>query len=95
MARTVRLSSPGMRAILKSREVADAVSDEAASIAASLSSAEPVQRHGIEVRDYTATTDRAVAGVVLAHPAGARVEAKYGLLVRAARASGLDFRRRS
>lgn len=41
------------------------------------------------------TSDRAVAGVTLAHPAGIALEAKYGHLTEAARRSGLDVRSRA
>lgn len=38
------------------------------------------------------TTDRAVAVVRLNHPAGLALEAKYGILARAAAAEGLEVR---
>lgn len=46
----------------------------------------------LPVRVQSYTTDRAGAAVVLAHPAGAAVQAKHGVLTKAAAELGLDVR---
>lgn len=43
------------------------------------------------IDDYV--TDRTVSAVVIDHPAGHRVEARHGVLIRAAAASGLEVKR--
>jgi hypothetical protein len=44
----------------------------------------------VVVDDYT--TDRAASSVTIAHPAGLRLQAKYGSLTRAAASAGLEVR---
>jgi hypothetical protein len=44
----------------------------------------------VPVRVYTGTTDRAIATVVVAHPAGLALQAKHGILTRAASSIGLS-----
>jgi hypothetical protein len=44
----------------------------------------------VTVRSYT--TDRAIAVVAIAHPAGAAIQAKHGSLTRAAASQGLTVR---
>jgi len=44
----------------------------------------------VTVRQFT--TDRAIAVVRVNHPAGLALEAKYGILARAAAAEGLEVR---
>jgi hypothetical protein len=46
----------------------------------------------VKVDEYT--TDRAAASVTLAHPAGRAVQAKHGLLTRAAASVGLEVTQR-
>lgn len=92
MARTkLRLDSPGILEVLKSADVASLVADTADSVASNVSetvrSGEP-----LPVKVATYTTDRAAAGVTLAHPAGLGMEAKHGSLSKAAAAAGLEVR---
>lgn len=92
MARAkVKLNSPGIAALLKSREMEKLVTDVAEEIA------ETVRRSGsfvdengdqLPVEVGLFITDRARASVLLAHPAGASAQAKDGVLTRAASANG-------
>jgi hypothetical protein len=90
-SRKVKLDSPGIAEILKSAEVASEVAEAAYSVA---DYADHTTQAGVEipVEVDTYTTDRAAAGVTLAHPAGLGIEAKYGVLARAASAAGLEVR---
>lgn len=99
-ASKVRLNHAGMAAILKSGEMQALVNRAAEDIAKN------VRDQGIMVGAFkggtgeiplpvkvsTTTTDRAHASVVLAHPAGAAVQAKHGALTKAASAAGLDVK---
>lgn len=94
----VRLDHDGIGRVLKSAEVAAAVSRIADEVATAANADPDVQRHAagptgmrVEVRDYT-SRDRAASAVTLAGPDGVGVEAKYGPLGRAARAAGLGVR---
>lgn len=99
MAR-VRLDRDGMREMLQSAGVADEIRGRAEDMASSIRSrghtADDENISGqavtvplpVELRSYQ--TDRAAIGVMLAHPAGLGMQAKYGLLTRAASAAGLD-----
>lgn len=86
---SLRLDSPGIAEVLKSAEVASAVSAAAHAVA---SGVDETARNGeaIPVRVSTYTTDRAAAAVTMAHPAGLAKEARYGSLARAAEAAGLE-----
>jgi hypothetical protein len=81
-----------MREVLSSGKVAAAIDSVAASVASRIGA---IAHDGpIEVRVGSYKTDRAAAGVTLAHPAGLAVEAKYGHLAEAAGAAGLEVRTR-
>lgn len=95
MARNVRIHSPGIASVAKSREVAAEVTKLAESVA------ENLRRQGhmvegvpgavslpVEVSSYT--TDRARSSVTIAHPSGKAVQAKHGALTRAAAEAGLE-----
>jgi hypothetical protein len=90
MARKLRLDHPGIGAMLKSSEVAAVI--DALGVAAGAHAEGHILRGGDEVPVLVGgdTTDRAVVRVTLAHPAGGAVEAKYGLLAKAAAAQGLE-----
>ncbi len=97
---TIHFNPAAFRAILKSSEVRAMVKEKADEIAAH------IDQQGILVGAFkggvgeiplpvevrTNTTDRATASVVLAHPAGIAVQAKYGALTRAASAEGLSVK---
>jgi hypothetical protein len=100
MPDNVKLNHAGVAAILKSGEMAALVSGAAEEIANNVRA--QGQKVGafeggegeidlpVTVTPYT--TDRAAASVALAHPAGIAVQAKHGVLTRAAAAAGLDVR---
>lgn len=98
MTSNIKLNSAGIAAIAKSGAVRALVDAAAERVAAN------VEAQGIGVGDKdggsreiplpvkigNTTTDRAVASVMLAHPAGIAVQAKHGALTRAAADAGLD-----
>lgn len=94
MALTVKLDHGGIAAVLKSAEVAAAVREMADEVAANATSDDAVLRHEVPVRVTDYTTDRAASAVTLAHPAGVPIEAKHGVLTRAAGAAGLEVTER-
>lgn len=99
MAKGVRLDHAGISALLKSAEMHRMVQDAAEELAGK------VREQGLEVgaiegntqiplpvTTEVATTDRAHARVVLAHPAGIAAEAKHGVLTKAASALGVEVK---
>ena len=93
MARIVRLDRLGMSAMLKSTPVRLAISEKASQIEATVRQDEPIVRHSAEVVSESYTTDRAASAVLIKHPIGMGIEAKYGTLNRAASAAGLQVRK--
>jgi len=85
----VRLDRGGMAAVLKSQKVRAATQAAGGAVAANLDGIEshegPVE---VVLDDYT--SDRAVVGVTLAHASGVALQAKRGVLTKAAREAGLD-----
>lgn len=92
MARVVRLDRAGMSQMLKSLPVRTAITGFAQGVVSSARADEPVQRHGAEVVAEDYTTDRAASAVLIKHPIGMGIQAKYGTLTRAAAAQGLQVR---
>lgn len=92
MLRNFRLDRQGIAEILNSPEIADLMEDKAYDVAAGVEASGTWVRHGdrgdVIVERYT--TDRAAAAVVVAHPGGIAMQAKHGVLTRAAAAAGLD-----
>ena len=100
MPTPIRLDSKGVAAILKSAEMARAVKAKAEAVA------DNVRAQGIKAGDrdggpherelpvsvQMVTTDRAHAIVAITHPAGDAVQAKHGVLTKAAAQAGLDVR---
>jgi len=88
-ASKLRLDRPGIVEMLRSAGVAAAIEGAAESVARNVSES---ARNGdpIPVKVGTYVTDRAAAGVTMAHPAGLGIEAKRGSLSRAASAAGLE-----
>lgn len=79
----VKLDHAGIAEVLKSEPVAREVHEIAARRAESVRAHEKVQEHApgsVQVEDYT--TDRAASAVVILHPAGLPLQAKYGVLTR-------------
>lgn len=100
MTDKIKLDHAGLAALLKSAEMHRLVEAAAEKVA------ENVREQGemvgafkggsgeipLPVKVSVTTTDRAHASVVLAHPAGAAVQAKHGALTRAASAAGLEVK---
>lgn len=81
MAYVIRLDHDGIEEVLKSAPVAAAVKSAAAKIADKVRAAVP-DRMPVEVDTYE--TDRAAAAVTIVHPGGLGMQAKYGVLTKAA-----------
>lgn len=81
----IRLDHKGIAQMLKSQPFAEAVHDLAERVAGNV-----VVDADVEVRDYT--TDRAASSVTIAHPAGLAIQAKHGVLTKAAASVGLEVR---
>jgi hypothetical protein len=98
MAVRVRRDSKGIAAMLQSGEVAARINALGASVAGNISETADGEPVPVEVRSRIASggklSPRPASDVVLAHPAGLRIEAKRGTLVRAASAAGLEVKRR-
>ena len=94
MARlSVRLNSSGIAAVLKSDDVRELVTGKAGAVAAAANANLGAAGHPeitAEVESYT--TDRAAAQVVILHPAAMALQARYGILTRAAGEAGLELR---
>jgi hypothetical protein len=92
MAARVRLDHKGLAEVLRSAEVrreiaelTEQVADNARAQGHTVSSGEP-----LPVEASVVTTDRAHGSVTIAHPAGVGMQAKYGVLTKAAAAAGLE-----
>lgn len=85
------LKSPRVRAgvAAEAERVADHVRGQSIEVGAFEGGQGPID---LPVRVTSETTDRAVAFVTLAHPAGIAVQAKLGALSKAAAATGLSIR---
>lgn len=97
MSGDVKLNHGAVAAILKSGEMQALVDAVAEEIAANVRS-QRIRVEGVpgkielpvDVRSYV--TDRAAASVALAHPSGVAVQAKHGVVTKAASAAGLSVR---
>lgn len=100
MARNVKLSNAGMDDLAKSGAVQREVTSLAERVAANVR-AQNIRVEGlpgdvalpVEVASYI--TDRARSGVTIAHAAGLAVQAKHGVLTKAAAAVGLEVKSKS
>jgi hypothetical protein len=93
VALTIRLDSGGIGEMLRSDGVRGVIDSLAESVAGNVNeSSSNGDSIPVEVSSYT--TDRAAAGVTMAHPAGLALEAKYGPLAKAAASVGLEVRAR-
>lgn len=94
MARPVRLDRRGVGAVLKSSGVRREVDALAETVA------DNVRAQGLTVSDGSElpvtvssyTTDRAAAAVTITHAAGIAMQAKHGVLTKAAAAAGLEVK---
>lgn len=90
----VRLDPAGMAAVLKSAEVRSAISEIAVRVDAAVGTVE-IGRDVADVVTDDYTTDRAASSVTIRHPRGRAIEARDGVLAKAAAAAGLEVRMRS
>lgn len=90
----VRLDHAAVARMLRNGQFAGVIHQHAARVHEAAEAAMPLDDKGepfpTRVDDYI--TDRTVSAVVIAHPAGLRVEAKHGVLIHAAAATGLEVR---
>ena len=99
-AREVHLDYKALGRVLKSDPTRAKVVALARRIAANVDTRDITPEAGVGAQSGdlvlvdTYTTDRAAAGVIFAHPAGAPMEAKHGTLVRAAASVGQTVRSR-
>lgn len=91
----VRLNRKGIREVLTSEPVRTLLHAKADEVAAAVraqghrvSDGSPLPVDVVPERD----TDRAAVSVAIQHPAGVGMEAKHGVLRRAAEAAGLDVK---
>lgn len=89
-----KLDRAGVGEILRSAEMAAVVDDLAEQLAAQVRAgiSDPDVAAAVDVDSYV--TDRAAAAVTIVHPAGMALQARNGVLTRAAAAAGLDVRSR-
>lgn len=89
----VKLNHAGIAALLKSGGIASMTAEATAAVAANVEGVDVEGVPGdisIPVETSMTTTDRAHGIVTLAHPSGMAVQAKHGLLTKAAAAAGLE-----
>lgn len=86
-----RLDRDGIRDLLKSNALADPVHELAERIANQVRGAVP-ENGDVVVDDYT--TDRKASSVTIRHPAALALQARDGILTRAAASVGLEVRER-
>jgi hypothetical protein len=95
VANRLRLDHKGLAEVLKWETLAVDTMAAARRIA---EGAHHTTRQGVTVRATVIrrrTTDRVGAVVALSHPAGAAIEAKYGVLAKAASAAGMPVKAKS
>lgn len=88
MPKLFRLDKKGVGEFLKSDEVRKLVNDKAQEVAANVRGSVPAGT-AVEVEEYT--TDREAASVTIAHAHGMGLQAKDGVLTKAAGEAGLEF----
>lgn len=91
----IRLDRLGMSMMLKSAPVRAEISSIAQAVGDAARSDDPVVRHAAEIKVEDYTTDRAASAVLIKHPIGMGIQAKYGTLTRAASSQGLQVRSKS
>ena len=92
MAAVVRLNPLGVAAVMRSLEAHALVNGAAERVANFAREQGYTVGPGVELPVITNpyTTDIAGCGVILAHPAGLAMQAKHGVLTKAAAAEGLE-----
>lgn len=88
----VRLDRVGMSLMLKQSEVRNEITAIAESVGANARGNEGVSKHSAEIKVEHYTTDRAASAVLIKHPIGMGIQAKYGALTQAAASQGLQVK---
>lgn len=88
----VRLDRVGMSLMLKQREVRNEISALAQAVGSAARMNEGVTKHDAEIKVEDYTTDRAASAVLIKHPIGIGIQAKYGALTQAAASQGLQVK---
>lgn len=88
--RRIRLDHLGLHEVLTSAEVDDALESLVAEAVVHAQADPAIQRHGAEIKSDSYLTDRVAYSITIAHAGGRGMEAKYGVLTRAAAAVGLE-----
>lgn len=97
MSVPIRFDPASLGAVLKGSQMQDAVRHVAEAIAANVDAQGLVAQSGVgnvgpEIKGTVrvSVSDRARATVTIAHPAGIAMQAKHGVLTRAANAAGFE-----
>ena len=97
----VDLDRSGVGVVAKSAQMMDAVEDAANRVAENVGAQGLVATSGsaespaaITAEVETSTTDRARAVVTISHPAGLAMQARHGVLTKAAASAGLEVKTR-
>jgi hypothetical protein len=88
----VRLDRVGMSLMLKQSEVRNEITSLAEAVGSAARSNEGVAKHDAEIKVEHYTTDRAASAVLIKHPIGMGIQAKYGALTQAAASQGLQVK---
>jgi hypothetical protein len=87
----IRLDHDGIGDMLKSGDVAESIGALAEEVAAE-ARADPNVPLDVPVQTSAYVTDRAAVAIDLHHPSGLGLQAKYGVLTKAAGAVGLEVK---
>lgn len=94
MGRYVKIRRAGVVEVLKSAPIRKEISGLAEGIGNAVRADEPILRHQADIKVENYTTDRAASAVLIMHPVGMGIQAKYGTLTRAASSAGLQVRKK-
>lgn len=81
--------------MLKGQGVRSAISSVAEAVGSAARQNPGVSKHSAEIKVEDYTTDRAASAVLIKHPIGMGIQAKYGALTQAAASQGLQVRSKS
>lgn len=88
----IKLDRVGMAMMLKQSKVRQEITSIAEAVAANARGNAGVAKHSAEIKVENYTTDRAASAVLIKHPIGMGIQAKYGALTQAASSQGLEVR---
>src|SRR5690606_2969079 len=89
----LRVDHRAIESVLRPAPAVEAIAQRAILIDEEGQNHQSVRRHKMPVKRESYKTDRAGEAVIIAHPGGLAVQAKYGALTRAARVAGLEVRK--